>query len=104
MGSISGTTEFTPEKYPPFPADVPTAPIAEISLRKLLEKDATESERVFDACKTYGFFYLNLRDHEQGAQLEAGSKEMARVAEETFKLSLEQKNEYHISKSGKLFG
>lgn len=46
---------------PPFPADVPTAPLLRLSLQKLIDKDALESTRLWKACTELGFFYLDLR-------------------------------------------
>ena len=36
---------------PPFPSDINTAPLFQVSLAKLLAKDVDESERVLEACK-----------------------------------------------------
>ncbi|KAK5003814.1 hypothetical protein LTR28_009705, partial [Elasticomyces elasticus] len=46
---------------PPFPDDVPVAPLLRISLRELVRGDAEEQERLWSACKELGFFYLDLR-------------------------------------------
>ncbi len=46
---------------PPFPDNVPTAPLLRISLQKLLNGDADEEERCWNACRELGFFYLDLR-------------------------------------------
>ncbi|KAF1987406.1 Clavaminate synthase-like protein [Aulographum hederae CBS 113979] len=86
--------EFAPENYPPFPEEIPTAPIEKISLRKLLNRDQKEADRLFEASKTYGFFYLNCRDSEEGEELEHGAINSARLAEEFFKLGKEEKDRY----------
>lgn len=46
---------------PPFPDDVPTAPLLRLSLQKLVSGDAQESARLWKACTELGFFYLDLR-------------------------------------------
>ncbi|RAR10740.1 Clavaminate synthase-like protein [Stemphylium lycopersici] len=46
---------------PPFPDNVPTAPLLRISLSKLLQHDAEEQERCWKACCELGFFYLDVR-------------------------------------------
>ena len=46
---------------PPFPADVPTAPLLRLRLQKLIDKDPLELTRLWKACTELGFFYLDLR-------------------------------------------
>ena len=50
---------------PPFPGDVPTAPLLRLSLSKLLAHDAEEEDRLWKACCDLGFFYLDLRSAHQ---------------------------------------
>lgn len=45
---------------PPFPDDIPTAPLLTIHLSKLEAGDESESSRFFQACKDLGFFYLDM--------------------------------------------
>jgi isopenicillin N synthase-like dioxygenase len=47
---------------PPFPNDVPIAPLLRISLSKLVAGDQGEIHRLWEACSQLGFFYLDLRD------------------------------------------
>jgi hypothetical protein len=47
---------------PPFPEDVPTAPLLRISLTKLTQGDSGEIDRLWQACRELGFFYLDLRE------------------------------------------
>jgi isopenicillin N synthase-like dioxygenase len=42
------------------PTDITVAPLATISLRALQKRDAQEMTRLYDACATDGFFYLDL--------------------------------------------
>lgn len=55
--------------HPPFPPDLPVAPLNKNSLHKLLSGYAAESEAVFDSCKTWGFFLIDLRDSSEGAEV-----------------------------------
>jgi isopenicillin N synthase-like dioxygenase len=47
---------------PPFPEDVPTAPLLRISLSKLTQGNSSEIDRLWQACRELGFFYLDLRE------------------------------------------
>ena len=87
-------SEFTPNDYPSFPPGFPTVELETISLKKLQDKDSNEQERVFEACKGRGFFYLELPDCEQGETILHGSEDIARVAERTFELPLEEKMKF----------
>ena len=56
--------------YPaPFPDDVPIADLEKISLRKLLENDEAEAQRMFEVCTGSGFFYLDMMDHPMGKKM-----------------------------------
>jgi len=85
--------EFTPETYPPFPAspEFKTVNLETISLVKLLAEDAQEQDRVFEACKTRGFFYLELAGCERGETILKGADEICHMAEDFFKLPLAEK-------------
>ena len=56
---ISFETNYA--NLPPFPDDVPTAPIEQISLQQLLDGSREETIRLFQSCCDTGFFYLDLR-------------------------------------------
>jgi len=49
------------DDLPPFPIDVPTAPLLRINLSKLLKGDESEVDRLWKASCELGFFYLDLR-------------------------------------------
>ena len=57
------------DQYAPFPDHVPRANIASLSFDKLLSNDASESEKLFEACRTYGFFHLNLQGSSESERL-----------------------------------
>ena len=98
-------TEFTPDQYPPFPnsPEFKTVDLQTISLKKLLSEDATEQDRVFEACKTRGFFYLELGDCDSGETILKGADDICGMAEEVFKLPMEVKEEQRM-REGQLDG
>jgi isopenicillin N synthase-like dioxygenase len=102
----SVTREFNPDQHPEFPDGFPTVTLETISLAKLLvDKDAAEEDRVFEACKGRGFFYLDLAGCEPGDVIARGAGEVASVAEDVFNLPLEEKLTYQFSAgSGSLDG
>ena len=65
-------------KVPPFPNDVHTVKLQRLELRKLLSRDAAESEAMFEVCTGLGFFLLDLRRCAEGEtllkEIEAGFK------------------------------
>lgn len=89
---------------PPFPSDVPTAPIARISLSKILAGDATASSSALEACRTHGFFYLGLRGTEKGEALLTESEELHELARTAFDVPLEYKEQFALVKGVSLFG
>ena len=83
-------TEFRPSEYPPFPEgeDFPCVPLASISLQKLIDHDTNEENRVLEACKGRGFFYLELDGAESGETILEGSGDICRVAEDFYQLPM----------------
>ena len=99
-------TEFDPSTYPPFPSgpSFKTVELETISLPKLLSEDAYEQDRVSEACKSRGFFYLELGGCESGETILKGADEICgEVAEEFFKLPMELKEEQRM-REGQLDG
>lgn len=98
-------TEFTPEQYPPFPSspEFKTVDLETISLIKLLDQNAAEQDRVFQACKSRGFFYLELGGCESGETIIKGADDVCRMAEDFFRLPMEEKEEQRM-REGQLDG
>jgi isopenicillin N synthase-like dioxygenase len=98
-------TEFTPDQYPPFPdnSEFPSVELQTISLQKLIDHDTTEEDRVFEACKGRGFFYLELAGPEAGETILKDSENIARVGERFMALSTEEKMRFTPNKK-ELFG
>lgn len=90
-------------KYPPFPEDVPTVPLLRLSFAKLLAGDQSESERLFSACKSLGFFMLDFQDTSQGRAILEEVETLSGVGAEAFDLDLEEKQRYKM-KGDRMFG
>ena len=75
-------------------ADLPT-----INYQELFQGNVREDQRLFEACKTWGFFYLDFRNGSVKDVLKT-VEEMYQLAEEIFDLPLETKLEYDVDKIG----
>lgn len=89
---------------PPFPNDVPTAPLLRLSLDKLLNNDTEESTRFYQVCKDLGFFYLDLRDTSIGESILKDADRLFDVGEQLFSLDLEEKEKYDFSAQHSYYG
>lgn len=95
----------TSSSLPPFPTDIATAPIASVSLPKLLANDPSEGQKVLEACTTHGFFYLDLRDSSGlGQALIDESESLLHLAKEAFDHPLEEKQKFNLVKGESLWG
>ena len=101
---VTETDDRTPTTNPPFPNDVLTAPLLQLSLEKLLQNDAQESIRFFQACKDLGFFYLDLRGTPVGGSLLDDANRLFDVGEQLFELDLEEKQKYDFSAQQSYYG
>lgn len=90
--------------FPPFPSDLPHAPIAVISSRKLQSGDAATSKTILTACQTHGFFYLDLRDSPSGLSLLASADSLYELSTKVFSLPLSEKLTYRFQPPASLFG
>ncbi|PGH19571.1 hypothetical protein AJ80_03907 [Polytolypa hystricis UAMH7299] len=89
---------------PPFPDDVPTAPLLRLSLKRLLDRDSDEVQRFNRICEDLGFFYLDFRGTEPGDAILAEADELFNVNERLFKIDLEEKQKYDFSRQNSYFG
>ncbi|PSN70326.1 oxidoreductase [Corynespora cassiicola Philippines] len=94
----------TVDKFFSFPDDVTTAPLITVCLHKLLGGDVEEHARLFDACKTLGFFYLDLSDSDEGEELISGSNDLFDILQDFFQLPLQEKLKYDFASEGSYFG
>lgn len=102
MTNVIETDSFP--SIPPFPSNVPTAPLLRLSLSKLINNDVDQSARFFQVCKDLGFFYLDLRGVKEGEQILADAEKLFEVAEKVFDLDVEEKTQYDFSAEGSYFG
>lgn len=84
------------ETIPPFPDDVPTADIYTVDFDSLNNGDAEEARKVFEASRGCGFFYLSNTPIHYDFMFD--------MANETFKLPLDEKMKYEMSNTGRYFG
>jgi isopenicillin N synthase-like dioxygenase len=70
------------DDLPPFPDDVPTAPLLRLSLKKLLDNDAAEIERLWRTSCDIGFFYLDLRDAVEDMKRDSAQDLTAAISKE----------------------
>ena len=96
------TMTETASAAPPFPDDVPTAPLLRLSLHKLLGRDEAEINRFNRACEDLGFFYLDLEG--EGNALLRDANDLFGVAETLCDLPLEEKEQYDFASKKSYFG
>ena len=82
------------ETYPPFPENLPIAKISEISLARLASGGEVEAEEVFTACRTSGFFLLNLEGNAAGEMLLQDVEALFTIVSEVMDLQPEEKLQY----------
>lgn len=92
------------EGLPPFPGHVPIAPIASASLSKLLAHDDSEGQKVLAACRTHGFFYLDMRDCSEGQALLGESEQLLQLATGAFASPLEEKCKFALKRGVSMYG
>ena len=78
-------TDLDFDDLPPFPKDVPTAPLLRIELCKLLGGDEAEIDRLWRACCDLGFFYLDLRDRDPAIKDHVGFPEHEELIQNVWK-------------------
>ncbi|KAF2028234.1 Clavaminate synthase-like protein [Setomelanomma holmii] len=97
------------EDLPPFPDNVPTAPLLRVSLEKLLQQDSEEQERCWKACCDLGFFYLDLRTSTplgsiEGEALLQDADRLFEVMKGFYDLDVSKKVKYDFKDQGSYFG
>lgn len=112
MGSIEeqeSRRDFS--SLPPFPGDVPTVPLHRISLEALLAGNVQEQETLYNACKSLGFFYLDLRPSfnstsspSTGTTLLSTSSSLFELGKQVFDLPTSEKVKYDLKDQGSYFG
>lgn len=92
---IVGGVDMT-ELYPaPFPDELPTAQLGNVSLARLIVQDRDESQRILDFARNPGFFNLDLSDHPDGIALLQNVADCCRLSKRLFhSLAHDQKTEF----------
>jgi len=90
-------------KLPPFPTNIPTAPLHRLSLSRL-RSSTSESERLFSSCKDLGFFYLDLRGDVQGENLLKDADKLFSLAPKLYDLGREELVKYDYKALGSYMG
>lgn len=96
-----GTLTFS--SIPPFPSDIPTAPLHRLSLSKL-RSDPDESLRLFSSAKDLGFFYLDLRSDVQGESLLSDADDLFDLGPQLYDLGREELSKYDYKSQGSYMG
>ena len=91
-------------KETPFPSGLKTANLETISLGELERGATAENTRLLNACKHYGFFYLNLKNTETGAELLDVVAKLFPISQQVFELSQAEKQQYDLKDKGSFFG
>ncbi len=82
------------DKYPSFPENIAVAELSRLSLWKLLENDAHESEELFRACKETGFFLLDLTASNAGETVLNDADNAFKISREIFDIDQEEQAKY----------
>ena len=102
--------DLTFSDLPPFPDNIPTAPLLRISLKKLLDQDTSEVDKVWKASQELGFFYLDLRDAVSASTSIDGPAFLEDVnalfslGERLFALPVPEKQKYDFADQGSYYG
>ncbi|KAI7136265.1 Clavaminate synthase-like protein [Hortaea werneckii] len=120
--------ELAFDDLPPFPENVLTAPLLRLNLNRLLQGNTRETEKLWNACRDIGFFYLDLRDGQarkrdsfqesetddndeaavptqiDGDGLLGDAAQLFSLGEKVFMLPTEEKQQYDFKDRGSYFG
>lgn len=103
LRSPSAHDDLSFPNLPPFPKNIPTAPLHRLSLSKL-RSDSAESARLFSSCKDLGFYYFDLRGDEEGEKLLAQADQIFDLGPKLYDLGREELSKYDYKKVGSYAG
>ena len=89
---------------PPFPTNIPTAPLLRLRLSSLLSHNPSEIARFTSACESLGFFYLDLSNTTLGSSIINDADKLFDVGADLFSLPLDEKKKYDFMKENSYFG
>jgi hypothetical protein len=100
--------DLTFPSLPPFPTNIPTAPLLRVNLKKLLSQDSSEIDKVWKASRELGFFYLDLREAVSstinGPSLLQDIDALFSLGEQVFALPVSEKQKYDFMEQGSYYG
>lgn len=79
---------------PPFPDDLPTVSLNNISLSGLHSKDTEVAQKTLDACQELGFFFLDMRGDKVGDEMIQCIDELFSIGKSIFDLPESVKRQY----------
>lgn len=82
------------------PQELPVAQLRTVHLSKLLDGDAAESRNLLNACKTDGFFYLNIQNIDDNLLQVVDA--MFQLDRELYDVPDEEKMAYDVDKLSEL--
>lgn len=89
---MATATETSPLKL--VPSDLPIAQLPTVSLNRLENGSLEEDENLIQACRTHGFFYLDLN----GSNVSSLLDKMYELTRELYDLPEEEKRKYDVDK------
>lgn len=92
------------DRYPPFPGDVPVAKLPRLSFAKLLARDESESDALFEACRAMGFFLLDFQGCPEGESFLKKAETMFDINEEVNAMDVGELMKYAYRPPHSLFG
>lgn len=96
-------SDYWHQSYPKFPSDVPTAKLSKLHLQKLQSDNEEESQKLFQSCRTSGFFLLDLHGTPEGDTMLSDVGEIFKLAGQLFSLETDTKMKYHM-RNGSAYG
>ena len=82
------------DSLPPFPKDILTADVPKFSLAKLSSGDSTYARKLFETCRTTGFFLLEMGGEETGDNMIKEIDAMFDITNAVFDLDIKEKSKY----------
>ncbi|KAF6225205.1 hypothetical protein HO133_010402 [Letharia lupina] len=80
----------------PFPDDLPTVTHQRLELSKLLSGDEADSETLFEACASLGFFLLDLRGCTEGETILKETEAGFNIGQDFYALSGAEKSKFPL--------
>jgi isopenicillin N synthase-like dioxygenase len=89
--------------FAPFPASEQTVELDRLSLAKIRNKDAVETNSLYSSCKRLGFFLLDMNDSQEGKVILGDVAALFELSTQIFDLDLEEKQKYAML-NGTVYG